>query len=312
MQIRPIRPSELPAFAAIGADNRHTDDIRQYLDQMIAAGSMRPDWCFVADDGDQLRGRVAFWTLPKVGVPLAIVLLDAPSQHADHDIGLRLLDESIAVMRAHGAADLEHVLDLPAQWPQWQADPERRHGLLTEAGFTIQRETRRFAWQPAAAPPPLTQDLRFRSLSEVGAAAFIDAIERVSAGSLDQRTRHDRAELGAACEAQQTWNELQSMDYDPAWWQLAYTAADELVGLVMPALNPTSATIGYIGVTPEQRGRGYIDDLLARGTTMLLNSGRTAIRADTDVANIPMAQAFGRAGYSEFAMRREYILRHPA
>ena len=100
------------------------------------------------------------------------------------------------------------------------------------------------------------------------------------------------------------------MIYDPSWWQLAYAADGELVGLVMPSRNPTFAVIGYIGVVPEQRGHGYIDDLLAQATATLAASGASAIRADTDVANLPMAHAFQRAGYQQFATRREYMLRH--
>jgi RimJ/RimL family protein N-acetyltransferase len=101
------------------------------------------------------------------------------------------------------------------------------------------------------------------------------------------------------------------MGYDPAWWQLAYTTTGDLVGLIMPALSPTYATIGYIGVVPEHRGRGYIDDLLHQATAILSTSGAMTIRADTDIANLPMANAFRRAGYAHFAMRREYRL-HPA
>jgi RimJ/RimL family protein N-acetyltransferase len=78
------------------------------------------------------------------------------------------------------------------------------------------------------------------------------------------------------------------------------------VGLIMPARNPTSPVIDYIGVVPERRGEGYVDDLLARGVATLLEAGAEQIRADTDTANVPMAAAFRRAGYAEFARRREY------
>ena len=79
----------------------------------------------------------------------------------------------------------------------------------------------------------------------------------------------------------------------------------------MPAATMSWGTIGYIGVVPEQRGRGYIDDLLARGTATLLGGNDQAIEADTDVSNTPMADAFRRAGYDEFASRREYRWREP-
>ena len=96
------------------------------------------------------------------------------------------------------------------------------------------------------------------------------------------------------------------MEYGPGWWELAYAPDGELVGLVMPARNPTSPVVDYIGVVPEHRGKGYVDELLARGAATLLSAGAEQIRADTDTANAPMADAFRRAGYAEFAGRREY------
>ena len=64
----------------------------------------------------------------------------------------------------------------------------------------------------------------------------------------------------------------------------------------MPARAPNMTTIGYIGVVPSQRGRRYVDDLLARGTAVLRHDvPDIVIRADTDLANEPMAAAFERS-----------------
>lgn len=98
------------------------------------------------------------------------------------------------------------------------------------------------------------------------------------------------------------------MEHDPSWWQLANTPAGALAGLTMPARNAAAATIGYIGVTPEQRGRGYSDDLLARTVATLRGAGAGSIQADADVRNSPMATAFRRAGWQQFATRREYSI----
>lgn len=62
----------------------------------------------------------------------------------------------------------------------------------------------------------------------------------------------------------------------------------------MRARNPTSAVINYVG------------DLLAAGTAALHAAGAEHVRADTDTRNLPMAAAFRRTGYAEFAKRREY------
>ncbi|HUS15221.1 MAG TPA: GNAT family N-acetyltransferase [Chloroflexia bacterium] len=306
MIIRAIHPAEIPAFVEAATRAEDAEAIQTYLDRLLTGGYTQAAWCFVAEEAGQFVGRVAYWTLPCKGQPTDIVLLDLPWEHDYRTSGTRLLAESAAIMRRHGATDLEYVLDLPALAPQWQHFPEQRQHLLAQAGFVQIRETLRFSLDhpPAIAPGPAR--LTFHTLAEAGEVAFLDAIARVSAGSLDQRDRDDRAEQGATGAARTLFRIVQSLDHDPGWWQLAYAASGELVGLVMPAGTPSWSTIGYIGVVPEQRGRGYINDLLAQGTALLAASGTTRIETDTDVANTPMAAAFRRAGYTRFATRREY------
>jgi len=52
---------------------------------------------------------------------------------------------------------------------------------------------------------------------------------------------------------------------------------------------------------------GYVDELLSYGTGVLVRSGAARIVADTDAANRGMRAAFARAGYDEFASRRDYL-----
>jgi ribosomal protein S18 acetylase RimI-like enzyme len=61
-------------------------------------------------------------------------------------------------------------------------------------------------------------------------------------------------------------------------------------------------------VVPQQRGRGYVDDLLAQAVATLADAGASVIRADTDVANVPMANAFRRAGFEQFLSRHRVPL----
>jgi RimJ/RimL family protein N-acetyltransferase len=141
----------------------------------------------------------------------------------------------------------------------------------------------------------------------VGEAAFLAALELVSTGTLDARIVADRERLGPTGEAREILDDVLSLDVMPGWLELAFDVSGDLVGLVMPARAPAMATIGYIGVVPAQRGRGYIDDLLAHCTaTLRRDIPELQIRADTDQANAPMAAAFERAGYVRFADRREF------
>ena len=54
------------------------------------------------------------------------------------------------------------------------------------------------------------------------------------------------------------------------------------------------------------RGRGLVNELLAYGTRVLAQYGAPQIRGAVDAANHPMRAAFARAGYREFAARRDY------
>ena len=194
--------------------------------------------------------------------------------------------------------------------PQFQDHRERRIELLESVGFAFRRETGRFEWR-GGQPPAIPERLSFRTLVEVGEDTFVEAMREVSEGTLDREIGGERERLGAQRAAREFFDDARRVEHDPAWWRLAYTQEGELVGLVMPAEPPGFLTIFYVGVVPQMRGQGYVDDLLAFGTASLLDArriGEKPLRADTDVANEPMSAAFGRVGWVRFAGRREYVL----
>jgi RimJ/RimL family protein N-acetyltransferase/predicted N-acetyltransferase YhbS len=312
MHIRPVLADELDLFvAAVGVPD-HRGEVEQYLESMFAAGSMRPEWCFIAEEGENSLGRVAFWTLPGMEQPLALVLLDVPWDGDYMGVGTRLLGDVLDKVRDLGAEEIEHVIDEPPMRPQFQHHPEQRIKLLESVGFAFRRETGRFEWR-GGEPPAVTGRLSFRTLGEVGEDAFVEAMRMVSEGTLDREIQGEREGLGAQKAAREFFEDARRVKHNPAWWRLAFTPEDDLVGLVMPAEPPGFLSIFYVGVVPGMRGRGYVDDLLAAGTTTLLEAcmrdGREKpLRADTDVANSPMAAAFERAGWARFAGRREYVI----
>jgi predicted N-acetyltransferase YhbS/RimJ/RimL family protein N-acetyltransferase len=311
MRTRPVRADELDLFVEAAGSPDHREEVEQYLESMFAAGSMHPEWCFVAEEGDRPLGRVAFWTLPGMEEPFALVLLDVPWNGDHMGVGQRLLEDVLNEARRLGAKEIEHVLDAPPMRPQFQYHPEKRVELLKGVGFAFRRETGRFEWR-GAEPNAEPARLSFRALEEVGDKAFIDAMREVSEGTLDRELREERERLGPLGAAREFFEDARRVKHDPSWWQLAYAQSGELVGLVMPAEPPAFLTIFYVGVVPGMRGRGYVDDLLAAGTATLLEARRRdgnekkPLRADTDVANAPMAAAFERAGWARFAGRREY------
>nr|WP_236667570.1 GNAT family N-acetyltransferase [Nonomuraea sp. K271] len=100
------------------------------------------------------------------------------------------------------------------------------------------------------------------------------------------------------------YDDLLSRKAKPDWFVIGHLG-DTPVGLVAP----DDHSIAYIGVLPEHRGRGYVNDLLARGTRTLAEAGVPRIVAATDTANLPTAAAFLRAGYSEVGRLYRYYWR---
>lgn len=311
--VRPIFTHELHKFATISTPVQRQSSVLAYLEQMFDKGAMRPEWCFILEQEGVGIGRVAFWTLPGKDCPSDIVLLDLPWDDENcTQLAELLWQHLLLTCREKGVTHLGHVLDSPALAPQWQENHEERKTILNRLGFQLQRETSRFEWNTehkATSPLPeqtLDAGIVYRSLTQVGEDAFLDAIMRGSASTLDRQIAKERDDRGPLAQAREIFQDLQSMSYDPDWWELAYAPDGQVIGFILPAKSPTFATIGYIGVLPEYRGRGYVDQLLNRGISTLLAAGETWIRADTDLANHPMAKSFLRAGFHLFAQRSEY------
>ncbi|MEV4084709.1 GNAT family N-acetyltransferase, partial [Nonomuraea fuscirosea] len=134
---------------------------------------------------------------------------------------------------------------------------------------------------------------------EVFAAAFA----RVARGPLDAHTRQALAVMDPMEQAREDVRDYRSMEGEREWWRLAYDLDGELVGVALPSANAAGPVVGYLGVVPERRGQGYVDDLLAEITRGHALRGVRRIVADTDAGNLPMARAFERAGYRNFAVR---------
>jgi RimJ/RimL family protein N-acetyltransferase len=111
--------------------------------------------------------------------------------------------------------------------------------------------------------------------------------------------------MGAARQAREDLAHLRDrMLGERSWWRVAVGRDGEPVGFGIPARNPTVPVVGYLGVLPEHRGHGYVDAILAEITRILVeHAGATTVRADTDLANKPMADAFLRVGYRNHARR---------
>lgn len=308
MVIRPIRRDELAAFAAFSDQAERNTALATSLDTWLTGDQTRLDWLIVAEVDGAFVGRVAYSSDRGLPHPKHVVFFDAPWDHDAFGLQEELFRRSLALVGGHRIPCIEYFLDTPSERVP---APDALTAALSRFGFTLSLERVRIEWIRAAPLRTPAQHFTFRTLEEVGEEAFIAAIARVSEGTLDSYTQQRCAEIGALAEAREHFQDEQRFQkrWEPRWWQLAYTEAGQLVGLAMPAENPSWPNIGYIGVVPEQRGHGYIDELIIQGTRTLQAEGARRVIADTDFGNVPMANAFRRCGYTQYGVRRIFTLR---
>jgi RimJ/RimL family protein N-acetyltransferase len=163
------------------------------------------------------------------------------------------------------------------------------------AGLTHEVQRLQYEWSPADGIPASSGRLVFRPDSDD--AVMLGMFRRIAAGSLDAETRRNLAAVGAESTARKELAFYLDAPGDRDWWRLAYTPDGQLAGVAIPSATPYGPNIGYLGVLPEQRGNGYVNDILAEMTRMHAERGATRITATTDLGNAPMAAAFGRARY---------------
>jgi ribosomal protein S18 acetylase RimI-like enzyme len=313
MIIRPTTETDLgPVLACRAADPVSLVPPDRYRAD-LASFHYRPEWTWIAEDGRAILARAVWWGYESAAYPLALDCLhvsDAVPNWAD--LAAALIRAGHEAFRRAGAPQPpRYELRLPTAW---RASPDTtqavrwRREAAARAGLTDELERIRFEWTPAAGLPRSSGRLVFRP--EPDDEAFIDVFRQVADGSLDVTTRRDVAAVGAGRQAREDFGLYRDMPGSRDWWRLAYTADGQLAGMILPNRNPYGAVVGYLGVLPGMRGRGYIHNLLAETTRFHAARGEPRITATTDTTNQPMAAAFRRAGYQETGIR--YVFSAPA
>ncbi|MFE5857607.1 GNAT family N-acetyltransferase [Streptomyces sp. NPDC056500] len=250
--------------------------------------TFRPEWQRVALRDGEVVARAAWWGGPEDTAPIELNWLDVAE--GEEEAGAELLRTSPYAV--------EYLLSLPAGWrddPVLLAAGETRLRVARAAGMHPFVERYQYRWTPDCGLPERPGRLVFRP--EPDDAVILDVLRRVHSATLDAHALRAIEEGGLDQAAQE---ELDFFHWCPSprnWWQLAYTPGGDLVGLHIPAHNPSGPCIGYIGVVPEQRGHGYAYDLLVECTHALVAQGAEFIAGATDQGNFPMAANFARAGH---------------
>ncbi|SEG30552.1 Acetyltransferase (GNAT) family protein [Nonomuraea solani] len=265
----------------------------RYLEE-LAEGMYRPEWTWIAEDGDRLVGRALWWG-PKGGAhPVALDCLDVDPAVGDRTA---VATELIRAALAGFTEPVQYLLKVAGGWrddPATAAAVEWRRAAAHAAGLSREVERLQFAWTPENGVPAATGALRFAEASD---EEFLAVFRQIAQGSLDAQTRTAVAAKGAEAAAREEMDFYLNAPGKREWWRLAYTPEGEVAGLAIPSATPYNVNVGYLGVVPEFRGRGYVDEVLGEITRIHAANGEQRITATTDLGNAPMAAAFQRAGY---------------
>ncbi|MEV4683377.1 GNAT family N-acetyltransferase [Streptomyces kurssanovii] len=264
----------------------------------LSRATHRPDWKRVALRDGKVVARAAWWGGPDDESPVNVNWFDIAE--GEEEAGAELLRTS--------PFQVEYELILPAGWRDdaaARAAGEARMRAAKAAGMEVLVERYQYRWTPDCGLPERPGRLVFRP--EPDDAVFFDALRRIHSVTLDAHALRAVAEGGLDKAAQE---ELDFFNWCPSpreWWQLARTPDGDLVGIHIPARNPSGPCVGFIGVVPEHRGRGYAYDLLAECTHFLAERGAEFIAGSTDQGNVPMAANFTKAGHPVVQERVHFV-----
>lgn len=295
MQLRQLDDSELESCLEFPGDGGVLGMTPAALRAEFEAGRMRPEWTWVAVDQDsRILGRALWWGRD-ASAPIALDVLDvAPHLESPADLGGRLL------LACGQGSPLPHTVRLPMGWrnrPECVDALDWRVRACAMAGLTEQNERLQLRWsaeRDTASPRSMRSACTMRAGSD---KEFLELFAKVAEGSLDVTTRRAVAATSAEECARDELDFYRSCPGDRDWWRIALDATGTPVGFVIPSATPYARNVGYLGVLPEHRGRGLADEFLAHVTEFHRAAGATVITATTDAVNLPMADAFARAGY---------------
>ncbi|MFI6320236.1 GNAT family N-acetyltransferase [Nonomuraea sp. NPDC050556] len=290
--------SEFPLFDTINAPlptNGVGVRSRTFKD-LAADGDYRPEWVWIAQRGDEVVARASFWGRPEFDHPMSLDYFDFDTV----ENGAALLKAAYAALVGPGYTHPmgyerpEYNLFLP---PEWKGLPEAeaRIAAAEKAGLEFHVERLNLRWEPEYGLPPRSTRLTFTEAADD--ALLLGLLEHILEGSLDAWDRKELLSRDVKDVAAEGLQQVADMPGGRDRWRLAYDADGELVGMVMPTHNGSSATIGYIGVDSRHRGHGYAYDLLAEAMHIFADEGQPFITDNTDVGNFPMAAIFDRIGY---------------
>jgi len=178
-----------------------------------------------------------------------------------------------------------------------KAAPLVRHGFRSAATIThMLRDTEHLP------PPPV--GLAFES-SATSPAVFGETLLATYVGSLDV------PEANTDRPADDILTGYRPGQPDPPHWWLARDPAGEPVGVVIlvpPRFSPTWE-IGYLGVSPAARGRGFGQMLVRFALRQVRELGAQHVTLSVDTRNEPALSVYRRHGFRSYHEQRVFLWR---
>jgi GNAT superfamily N-acetyltransferase len=300
--IRSIAPDELDAWLTLSGTVPPDDRLARRMRAAWQDATGGSTLTFVAERDGRAVGRLAYVNTPAASVlpgvlETSMVGLWLPWEAGDAvDVGRRLIVETLEAL-----PDGVHAVDGYAN-PEYMPRADVRRAVFEAAGMPLFQEKEGFLWQSSNPDPPLqrTPRLHFTSAEEVGEEPFARVMARAVVGTLDRQDGYYRELVGPEGWGQEM---LGYLGDDASSWLIALEEDGTEVGYVLVGAfdEPGRATLSHIGVVPESRGRGYVDELLQAGNAAARRRGFDRILSDVDVDNPPMLAAMERNGHSAAA-----------
>lgn len=292
MKVYSITEKEVNKFTSFSQDSTNFGKtVKSLWDNALSL----PEWCFVMEEEDKIVGRIGYWAPSdnKKDVYIFGLLLPWERNNAQL-IGQELLNKSLQVMKMQGAKSVDcqvHSDDCNSFFMSKQ--------IYETIGMKQIQSKKSFIISDRLCEFKNENRLFYKSLSEVGEQLFIKTIQEVTKATLDQEDKLSVLNLGVEKAAKDYFSILKSIDYSIDNWFIGYRN-NKCIGLIIPQkLKDNVGAINYIGVIPEERGNGYVVDLLNKGIKNLFSREIDKIIADIDELNFPMENALLKAGFKE-------------
>ena len=261
----------------------------------LTAGRTRPEWTFVALRDGETVARAAFWGRPGAAHPISLDWFELGD--STPEVGAELARAAYAEVADAEGGRPEFQLVLPPDWRERtdvRAVAQARIDAIEGAGLSAFVERWGYRWETADGLPERGDRLVF---TEAADDELLAAVVASLTGTFDAHDGENIARDGVEAAGRESWTFLNSLA-GREHWRLAKDADGSVVGAIFPTTVPSGrASIGYIAVMPDHRGKGYVNELLAEMVHSHVGRGAALITGNTDLANFPMAKAFNRAGF---------------